>query len=275
MDSVERWSTIFSSQKWFRKDRFASFTQSNWFPFLLTFAIGGLVFSLLPKIPALGQMMSTVSTENWFTLIHAVILTGVKVFLVLILSTVWTVPFGLWLGLNPRFERFTQPVIQNLAAFPAPVLFPLIALLLFKSHSSSFVSTTILMCIGSQWYILFNVIGGASRISADLKFVTRIYKFSLWSKFWKLYFPAILPSLTTGWITAAGGAWNASIVAEIVQFPGGTLQSEGIGAELTIATAQGNYPRFVAAIICIIVALVILNRTVWHGIYLYSERVKD
>ncbi len=91
----------------------------------------------------------------------------------------------------------------------------------------------------------------------------------------RLYFPSILPSLSTGWITAAGGAWNASMVAEIVSYPGGTLKSHGIGEELTLASAAGNYTRLIAAIICIVVALVILNRTVWRSIHIYSERVKD
>ncbi|MES2615470.1 MAG: ABC transporter permease subunit, partial [Bdellovibrionota bacterium] len=132
-----------------------------------------------------------------------------------------------------------------------------------------------LMILGTQWYILFNVISGASRISAELKLVARIYKFTLLQKFTRLYFPSILPSLATGWITAAGGAWNASMVAEIVLYPGGGLKSDGIGAELANASASGNYVRLIAAIICIVVALVILNRTVWRTIHIYSEQVKD
>jgi NitT/TauT family transport system permease protein len=275
MDGIDRWETAIRVTKWFPSDKVESIKKSSLFPMLLTFAVGGLVFSLLPKIPALGQSMASLSNNDWFDLIHAVFLTGLKVLLVLFISTLWTVPVGLLLGLHPRLERAAQPVIQNLAAFPAPVLFPLIALLLYTIHLPAFFNSTVLMCIGSQWYILFNVIGGASRISVDLKLVTRIYKFNLWNKFWKLYFPAILPSLTTGWITAAGGAWNASIVAEIVQFPGGILKTNGIGAELASASTSGNYPRLVAAIICIVVALIILNRTLWHTIYTYSERVKD
>ncbi len=219
--------------------------------------------------------MASLSNKDWFDLIHAVILTGTKVFLVIILCTLWTLPAGLYLGLNPRLERICQPIIQNLAAFPAPVLFPLLALVLAKTFFPDFLNTTFLMCVGSQWYILFNVIGGASRISEELKFVATIYKFTLWQKFTKLYFPAILPSLTTGWITAAGGAWNASMIAEIVTYPGGSLKSDGIGAELANAAATGNYARLIAAIICIVVMLVVLNRTVWRTIHIYAEQVKD
>ncbi|KAB8033726.1 ABC transporter permease subunit [Fluviispira multicolorata] len=275
IDNIEKWGTVISPTNWLNNDKVNKIKHSSLFPLLVTFAVGGLVFSLLPKLPTLGQSLASLSNKDWFTLIHAVFLTGAKVFCVIILSTLWTIPVGLWLGLNPRLERLFQPIIQNLAAFPAPVLFPFLALALSSLHLPSFLNATLLMCVGSQWYILFNVIGGASRIPAELKLVTQIYKFSLWHRFSKLYFPAILPSLATGWITAAGGAWNASVVAEIVEYPGGSMHSEGIGAELVNATASGNYQRLIAAIICIVVALVILNRTVWRTMYIYAERVKD
>lgn len=275
IENIDKWITVFNNNKFLSNDKIKKVRQSSIITFILTFAIGGFVFSLLPKIPSLGQSMAVLTSQDWFELIHAVILTGTKVFLVIIFSTIWTIPVGLYLGLNPRFERICQPIIQNLAAFPAPVLFPLIAMVLAKTFLPSFLNTTILMCVGCQWYILFNVIGGASRIPAELKLVARIYKFSWSQRFTRLYFPSILPSLATGWITAAGGAWNASMVAEIVLYPGGVLKSEGIGAELANASASGNYTRLIAAIICIVVALVILNRTVWRTIHIYSEQVKD
>ncbi|WP_186643959.1 ABC transporter permease subunit [Fluviispira vulneris] len=275
IDNIEKWGTVISPANWISTDKVNKIKHSSWLPWLVTFAVGGLVFSILPKLPSFGQSLASLSNKDWFTLIHAVFLTGSKVFFVIIISTIWTIPVGLWLGLNPRLERIFQPIIQNLAAFPAPVLFPFLALALSFLKLPSFISATLLMCVGSQWYILFNVIGGASRIPAELKLVTQIYKFSLWHRFSKLYFPAILPSLATGWITAAGGAWNASVVAEIVEYPGGSLRSEGIGAELVHATTSGNYQKLIAAIICIVVALVILNRTVWRTLYIFAERVKD
>ena len=275
IDNIDKWITVFNTNKFLSNEKIKKVKQSSVITFIVTFAIGGAVFSLLPKLPSLGQSMAVLTNNDWFELIHAVFLTGIKVFLVIIFSTLWTVPVGLYLGLNPRLERLCQPVIQNLAAFPAPVLFPLIAMVLAKTFFPAFFDTTLLMCVGSQWYILFNVIGGASRIPAELKLVARIYKFTLLQRFTRLYFPAILPSLATGWITAAGGAWNASMVAEIVLYPGGILKSNGIGAELTNASASGNYIRLIAAIICIVVALVILNRTVWRTLHIYSEQVKD
>ena len=275
IENIDKWITVFNTNKFLSNEKIKKVRQSSLITFIITFAVGGLVFSLLPKLPSLGQSMAVLTNKDWFELIHAVFLTGLKVFLVLIISTIWTVPVGLYLGLNPRLERLCQPIIQNCAAFPAPVLFPLIAMFLAKMLFPAFLNTTLLMCVGSQWYILFNVIGGASRIPAELKFVSRIYKFTLLQRFTRLYFPAILPSLATGWVTAAGGAWNASMVAEIVLYPGGSLKSDGIGAELANASAAGNYTRLIAAIICIVVALVILNRTVWRTVHIYAEQVKD
>lgn len=275
IENIDKWITVFNNNKFLSNDKIKKVRHSSIITFIVTFAIGGLVFSLLPKLPSLGQSMASLTNNDWFELIHAVLSTGIKVFLVIIVSTFWTIPLGLFLGLNARLERLCQPIIQNLAAFPAPVLFPLIAMVLAKSSLPGFLNSTLLMCVGSQWYILFNVIGGASRIPAELKLVARIYKFTLLQKFKRLYFPAILPSLATGWITAAGGAWNASMVAEIVQYPGGVLKSQGIGAELANASASGNYVRLIAAIICIVVVLIILNRTVWRTLHIYSEQVKD
>lgn len=275
IDNIDKWGTVISPKNWFSDENVNKLRHSSLLSLLITFAIGGLVFTLLPKLPSFGQTLASLSSKDWFNLMNAVLFTGLKVLGVLILSSLWTIPLGLWLGLNPRLENFFQPIIQNLAAFPAPVLFPLITLSLSYLHISSFLNATLLMCVGSQWYILFNVIGGASRIPSDLKFVTQIYKFSLWHRFSKLYFPAILPSLATGWITAAGGAWNASMVAEVVDFPGGSMHSFGIGAELASASAQGNYQKLIAAIICIVVTLVILNRTLWRTLHLFAERVKD
>lgn len=275
IDNIDKWGTIISPKHWFSDENVNKFRRSSILSLLATFAIGGVVFTLLPKLPSFGQALATLTSKDWLNLMHAVLFTGMKVICVLIISSLWTIPVGLWLGLNPRLENFFQPIIQNLAAFPAPVLFPLITLALSLLNVPAFFNATLLMCVGSQWYILFNVIGGASRIPADLKFVTQIYKFSLWHRFSKLYFPAILPSLATGWITAAGGAWNASMVAEVVNFPGGTMHSFGIGAELASASAQGNYQKLIAAIICIVVTLIILNRTLWRTLHLFAERVKD
>lgn len=238
------------------------------------FLVGGLVFLLLPTIPNVAASMASVTRSDWLELTNALALTFLKVLGVIVFATLWTVPVGLWIGKSPRISRLVAPVIQNLAAFPAPVLYPLIAMSLARSNMDPIFVATLLMTIGNQWYMLFNVISGASRIPQELQTVAKVFRFSLKDRFIKLYLPAIFPSLLTGWITAAGGAWNASIVAEIVEFPGGRLRSPGIGAEITEATTHGHYQRLVAAIIVITIALIVLNRTVWRSLHHQAEELK-
>jgi NitT/TauT family transport system permease protein len=132
----------------------------------------------------------------------------------------------------------------------------------------------ILMTLGNQWYLFFNVISGASRIPEELKLVARAYGFTLWQRWRYLYIPSIFPSLVTGWITATGGSWNTSIVAELVSFPNGESRAAGIGLELTLAAAKGDTLRLVAAVCVITIALVVLNRTLWRMLHLYAERLK-
>lgn len=238
------------------------------------FFVGGLVFLLLPSLPNVATSMATVTRSDWLELIHALSLTFVKVLGVIFIATLWTVPVGIWIGKSPSVRRIIAPLIQNLAAFPAPVLYPLIAMSLAKANMNPLLVATLLMTIGNQWYLLFNVISGASRIPQELMTVARVMRFSLRERFVRLYLPCIFPSLLTGWITAAGGAWNASIVAEIVEFPGGRIRADGIGAEITEATTHGHYQRLVAAIIVITIALIILNRTVWRSLHHTAEELK-
>ena len=212
--------------------------------------------------------------DDWLELTQALLMTALKVAGVLVIATLWTVPVGLWIGQRQRVATWAEPIIQNIAAFPAPVLYPLIVFTIAGFGLPAGIVAMILMTIGNQWYMLFNVLSGASRISPDLMAVARIYRFSRWKKFTKLYLPAIFPSLLTGWISAAGGAWNASIVAEMVTYPGGTLEADGIGAEITRATEQGNFPRLVAAIIVITIALVVINRSLWRTLHEHVELVK-
>jgi NitT/TauT family transport system permease protein len=265
--SVSR-SAVSSTSVW--KGQFIAF--ARWFS---AFIIGGLVFLALPTLPKIAQSMASVSRTDWLELTNALSMTFLKVLGVIFVATLWTVPVGLWIGKSPKISRLVAPIIQNLAAFPAPVLYPLIAMWLAKLDMNPLLVATLLMTIGNQWYLLFNVVSGASRIPQELQIVAKLHRFSLKDRFFKLYFPAIFPSLLTGWITAAGGAWNASIVAEIVEFPGGRIRAAGIGAEITEATSQGQYQRLVAAVIVITIALIILNRTVWRSLHQHAEELKE
>jgi len=238
------------------------------------FLFGGLVFLALPSIPNIAASMASVTRADWLELTNALLLTFAKVLGVIVFATLWTVPVGIWIGKSPRLSRLLTPIIQNLAAFPAPVLYPLIAMAFSRSQMGAGMVATLLMTIGNQWYLLFNVISGASRIPGELETVANVFRFSVREKFTKLYLPCVFPSLLTGWITAAGGAWNASIVAEIVDYPGGRLRAAGIGAEITEATTHGHYQRLVAAIIVITIALIVLNRTVWRSLHHQAEVLK-
>jgi NitT/TauT family transport system permease protein len=246
-------------------------TSMQW---IVSFAIGGLAFSLLPRLPEIATGLASVRSDDWLELTSALVMTALKVFGVLVISSIWTIPVGLWIGQRRRVAAWAEPIIQNLAAFPAPVLYPLIVFSVARWGMPAGLTAMLLMTIGNQWYMLFNVLSGASQIPPDLKAVAHVYGFSRWARLRKLYIPAIFPSLLTGWISAAGGSWNASIVAEMVSYPGGVLRAEGIGAEIRRATEEGNFPRLVAAVIVITIALVVINRSLWRTMHQYVEKVK-
>jgi NitT/TauT family transport system permease protein len=191
-------------------------------------------------------------------------LTLLRVAAVVGLATlVWT-PIGTWIGLNPRVARVAQPIVQVLASFPANFLFPLFALLFVRFGLSLEWGGAILMALGAQWYILFNTIAGAMAIPNDLREMARnlgVRRLSLWRA---LILPAIFPALVTGGLTAAGGAWNASIVAEVVTWGDTTLQATGLGAYVTAATVAGDWPRIVLGVAVMSAYVVTVNRLVWR-----------
>lgn len=178
-------------------------------------------------------------------------------------SLVWT-PIGTWIGMNPSVARVAQPAVQVLASFPANFLFPVFALVFVRFGLSLQWGGAILMALGAQWYILFNTIAGAMAIPNDLREMTRdlgVRGASLWRA---LILPAIFPASVTGALTAAGGAWNASIVAEVVTWGDTTLRATGLGAYITAATAVGDWPRIVLGVAVMSAYVVTLNRLVWR-----------
>jgi len=179
---------------------------------------------------------------------------------------------GMWIGLNPKISRLAQPVVQVLASFPANFLFPLFTALLLATGVSLNIGGIVLMALGSQWYILFNVVAGASAIPNDLREAAA--NLQLPRKLWwrKLILPAIFPSYVTGGITAAGGAWNASIVAEIVTYNGTTLTATGLGAYIKDATSEGNSAHTLIGVIVMSFYVVAMNRFFWRRLYAISER---
>ena len=199
------------------------------------------------------------------------ILTLGRVLLSTFIGTLWALPAGLAIGLSSRLSRLLQPVVQIAASFPAPMLFPLVVAALQWAGVSLGWGSILLMLLGTQWYILFNVIAGAMAIPADLKEAARSYRFTGWARFRALYFPGVFPYLVTGWVTAAGGAWNASIVAEFVTFKGQTLRASGLGAQISGAAANADFPRLATAILVMSVLVVAFNRTVWRWCYRLAE----
>jgi NitT/TauT family transport system permease protein len=178
-------------------------------------------------------------------------------------SVVWT-PVGVWIGLDPRVARIAQPVVQWLAAFPANALFPFVALVLLRCHWSLEWAAALLMLLGAQWYVLFNAIAGATAIPTDLRDMARDLGLRGWTRWRALILPAIFPAWVTGALTATGGAWNASIVAEVVEWGEHRLTATGLGAYIAAATTTGDWPRIVLGIAVMSAYVVLLNRLVWR-----------
>jgi NitT/TauT family transport system permease protein len=196
---------------------------------------------------------------------------GRVVALVAVATVIW-VPIGVWIGLNPKVSRLAQPVVQVLASFPANFLFPLITAVLVATGISLNWGGILLMALGAQWYILFNVIAGASAIPNDLREAAANLRLPRWLWWRKLILPAVFPSYVTGGITAAGGAWNASIVAEVVTYGGTTLTATGLGAYIAEATGSGDAGRILIGVAVMSLYVVGLNRLFWRRLYALAER---
>ena len=216
-------------------------------------------------------LLYQVALPQWGVLIVAALLTLLRVLVSTALGTLWALPAGLAIGLSPRLSRIMQPVVQVVASFPAPMLFPLAIAILQWAGVSLGWGSILLMLLGTQWYILFNVIAGAMAIPADLKEAARSYRIRGWRLFRILYFPAIFPYLVTGWVTAAGGAWNASIVAEYVTYKNNIISAHGLGAQISAAAESRDFPLLAASILIMSLLVVIFNRTVWKRCYHLAE----
>ena len=201
---------------------------------------------------------------------HAFVLglaTFARVVVLVVVGTLVWVPIGVWIGMNPRVCRFAQPVVQVLASFPANFLFPLFTLALIDTGVSINLGGILLMSLGAQWYILFNVIAGASAIPIDLREAATSLRLPRLLRWRRLILPAIFSAWVTGGITAAGGAWNASIVAEVVSYGGHTLTATGLGAYIAASTAAGNFPRTLVGVAVMTIYVVGLNRLFWRRLY--------
>jgi NitT/TauT family transport system permease protein len=193
--------------------------------------------------------------------------TLLRVAFTLFLAGLWTIPVGVMIGLKPKLSAIAQPIVQVAASVPATALFPIILLLLIQVGGGLGVGSIILLLLGTQWYLLFNVIAGATAIPTDLKEVCNVYSFERRDRWQQLFLPGIFPFLITGFVTASGGAWNASIIAEYFHFRGHTYMTTGLGAVISNATDTGNFRVLLAATIVMAAMVVTINRLLWRRMY--------
>jgi len=221
------------------------------------------------------QLFSQLTLDKWILIIKEAGTTLGRVLTAVFLSAIWTIPVGLYIGLRPRLSAYAQPLAQIAASVPATALFPIILLLLIRLGGGLGVGSIVLLLLGTQWYILFNVIAGASAIPTDLREVCGVFRLGNVERWRTLLLPGIFPYLITGFVTASGGAWNASIVAEYFHFRKQTFATTGLGALISQATDSGNSRLLLAATIFLAAMVVTINRLVWRRLYyLASTRFK-
>jgi NitT/TauT family transport system permease protein len=198
-------------------------------------------------------------------------MTFLRVQAALLLGALWAIPAGVAIGSSPRLARLAQPLVQIAASVPATALFPVVLLVLIRWGGGMGLASLVLMLLGTQWYILFNVIAGTMAIPSDLKEAADIFRFGSWDRWRRLILPGIFPYLVTGMLTASGGAWNASIIAEYFHFKGQALSTAGLGAIISRATDAGQMHLLLAGTILMAAVVVMMNRLVWQRLYRLAE----
>ena len=218
-----------------------------------------------------AMMLRHVTLADLRMLLEGAAATFLRVNVALLISALWTVPVGVAIGFNPKLARVVQPVAQVLASVPATAFFPILLIGLLKIGGGLGIGSVALMLLGTQWYILFNVIAGAMSIPSDLREAASLYKFNRWQRWTTLILPGIFPYLITGMVTASGGAWNASVFAEYANIQNRTIQTIGLGAQIQSASADGRFPILLMATVMISLMVVTMNRLVWRRLYRLAE----
>jgi NitT/TauT family transport system permease protein len=197
--------------------------------------------------------------------------TFARVVVLIVLATLIWVPIGVKIGMSPRLSRYAQPLVQVLASFPAILLFPFLTVVFLDLHISLDYGAILLMALGAQWYILFNVIAGASAIPNDMVEMMTVLRLTRRQRWEQVILPAVFPAYVTGGITAAGGAWNASIVAELVAWHKQTLNAYGLGNYIATASVNGRFALLIAGGIVMSALVVLVNRFFWRRLYRLAE----
>jgi NitT/TauT family transport system permease protein len=221
------------------------------------------IYSLLAGVFGFSDVLA-VSGLGLITMLRVIILIALA-------SVVWT-PVGIYVGMRPHLAHIIQPIAQFLAAFPANLLFPVAVFLIVRFSLNPDIALSPLMVLGTQWYILFNVIAGASAIPRELRDVGTNLQVKGWLWWRKVALPAVFPFYVTGAITASGGSWNASVAAEVASWGAQTLRAHGLGAYIVDATTKGDFHRIVLGIATMSFFVVVVNRLFWRPLYWYAER---
>ena len=218
-----------------------------------------------------GRSLMELTVSDVTALLRGAGATLGRVALTLAIGTLWTVPVGVAIGSRPRLAALAQPVAQVAASVPATALFPVVLLVLIRFGGGMGIAAIVLMLLGTQWYLLFNIIAGAQAIPTDLKEAASVFRFSGWERWRLLVLPGIFPYLVTGLVTAAGGAWNASIIAEYFHFQGRVLSAPGLGATISHATDSGNFQLLLASTVVMALVVVTINRLLWKRMYRLAQ----
>ena len=220
-----------------------------------------------------GMMLAGLDRAEYREILVGAGATFLRVLVALVIGSLWTIPAGVAIGFSPRLARVAQPLAQIAASVPATALFPIVLLVLIRIGGGLGLGSILLLLLGTQWYILFNVIAGAMAIPTDLKEASTLFRFSSGQRWRQLILPGIFPYLVTGLVTASGGAWNASIVAEYFRFKDQTYTTVGLGAVISRATDAGNFALLLGSTVIMALVVVTINRLVWRRMYrLAAER---
>ncbi len=216
-------------------------------------------------------LLREVRGSQFAEIMKGALATFLRVNVSLVLAAAWTIPAGVAIGFHPRLARIAQPLAQIAASVPATALFPVLLIALVRVGGGMGIGSIALMLLGTQWYILFNVIAGAMAIPSDLREVATLFRFTTVQRWKTVILPGIFPFLITGLVTASGGAWNASIIAEYFRLKNQTLQTVGLGAVISAATDSGQFQILLMATIVMAMMVVTINRLVWRPLYRLAE----
>jgi len=240
---------------------------------VLRWIVSGVILGLIlfAVIEAFLTLRGVSSAELWMT-VESAGATLLRVTTALVIGSAWTIPVGVAIGFNPKLARVAQPLAQIAASVPATALFPVVLLALVSMGGGLTIGSILLMLLGTQWYILFNVIAGAMAIPSEFREVSDIFRFSKLDRWRTVILPGIFPYLLTGLVTASGGAWNASIVAEYFHFKGQVLSTFGLGSLISSATDAGNFSLLLLSTIVMATLVVCINRLLWRPLYRVAEQ---